>query len=157
MRFLCDEMLRGLGKWLRAAGYDTVIAEGGLPDRVIAASCATENRILLTKDRHLAATAKGVARVVLVAARGIDESAVVLRAALDLDWQHAPFTRCILDNQPLEPAPADLAARVPERSRSAGGPVRWCAECGRLYWPGGHVRRMQQRLAKWQDATGSRD
>ena len=106
-----------------------------------------ETRILLTKDRHLAATAKGVARVVLVAAGGIDEGAVVLRAALDLDWQHAPFTRCILDNRPLEPAPADLAARVPERLRSAAGPVQRCAECGRLDWPGGHVRRMQLRLA----------
>jgi len=140
-------MLRWLGKWLRAAGYDTMTAEGGVPDRVVAAHCAIETRILLTKDRHLAATAKGVARVVLVAAGGIDEGAVVLRAALDLDWQHAPFTRCILDNRPLEPAPADLAARVPERLRSAAGPVQRCAECGRLDWPGGHVRRMQLRLA----------
>jgi uncharacterized protein with PIN domain len=32
-------MLNGLGRWLRAAGYDTVIAAGGLPDRVIAARC----------------------------------------------------------------------------------------------------------------------
>ncbi|NIO40077.1 MAG: hypothetical protein GTO41_07735, partial [Burkholderiales bacterium] len=23
MRFLCDEMLKGLARWLRAAGYDT--------------------------------------------------------------------------------------------------------------------------------------
>jgi uncharacterized protein with PIN domain len=47
-RFLYDEMLKGLGRWLRAAGYDTVIAAGGLPDRVIAARCAEEDRVLLT-------------------------------------------------------------------------------------------------------------
>src|SRR5262249_53667807 len=29
-------------------------------------------------------------------------------------------------------------------------PLRVCPECGRLYWPGGHVRHMQQRLAAWQ-------
>jgi uncharacterized protein with PIN domain len=28
---LCDEMLKGLGRWLRAAGYDTVIAAAGFP------------------------------------------------------------------------------------------------------------------------------
>jgi uncharacterized protein with PIN domain len=29
---LCDEMLKDLGRWLRAAGYDTVIAAGaGFP------------------------------------------------------------------------------------------------------------------------------
>jgi uncharacterized protein len=153
MRFLCDEMLRGLGKWLRAAGYDTVIAEGGLPDRIVAARCAAEHRILLTRDRHLAATAAGTTRVVLVAGDGIDENAAALRTAIGIDWQHAPFTRCTVDNRPLELAPADFAARVPESSRTAGGPLRVCPGCGRLYWPGGHVRRMQQRLAKWQNAA----
>ena len=59
-RFLCDEMLRGLGRWLRAAGYDTVIAGGGIPDRALAARCAEEDRVLLTKDRQLAATVSGI-------------------------------------------------------------------------------------------------
>src|SRR5262245_24664374 len=30
-RFMCDEMMHGLGRWLRAAGYDTVFAHGDLP------------------------------------------------------------------------------------------------------------------------------
>jgi uncharacterized protein len=42
-------MLRGLGRWLRAAGYDTLIAERGLADRVLARRCAEEDRVLLTK------------------------------------------------------------------------------------------------------------
>jgi uncharacterized protein len=143
-------MLRGLGRWLRAAGYDTVIAAGGLPDRALAARCAEKDRILLTRDRDLAATAADIAPVLLISANDIDKAARALRAALDLDWQHAPFTRCVVDNRPLDAAPPDSAARVPERSRAAGGPLRVCPECGRLYWPGGHVRRMQQRLAAWQ-------
>jgi uncharacterized protein len=143
-------MLHGLGRWLRAAGYDTVIAAGGLPDRTLAARCAAEGRILLTKDRDLAGAAADTGPVLLVPGNGIDKAARALRAALDIDWQHAPFTRCIVDNAPLEAAPPCSVARVPERSRTAGGPLRVCPECGRLYWPGGHVRRMQQRLAAWQ-------
>jgi uncharacterized protein len=123
-RFLCDEMLHGLGRWLRAAGYDTVIAKGGIPDRELARRCAGEDRILLTKDRHLAATAAGIAPVVLVKGKSIDETARALRTALDIEWQHAPFSRCIVDNRPLEPAPPYLAMEVPERSRAAGGPLR---------------------------------
>jgi uncharacterized protein len=149
-RFLCDEMLRGLGRWLRAAGYDTVIAEGGLPDRALAKRCAEEDRVLLTKDKHLAAAVEGSAPVLLVPGDGIDAAARTLRTAIGIDWQHAPFTRCMVDNRPLEEAPPDLATRVPERSRAAGGPLRVCPECGRLYWLGGHVRRMQQRLVAWQ-------
>jgi uncharacterized protein with PIN domain len=148
-------MLRGLGRWLRVAGYDTLIAEGGLPDRLLAARCAEEDRILLTKDRELAATAAGVSKAVLITGTGVDDAALVLRDSLGIDWQCAPFTRCIIDNRPLEPAPSDFAARVPERSRAAGGPLRVCPDCGRIYWPGSHVRRMQQRLAEWQRATAS--
>jgi hypothetical protein len=35
-------MVHGLGRWLRAAGYDTVIAKGGIPDRELARRCAGE-------------------------------------------------------------------------------------------------------------------
>jgi uncharacterized protein len=154
-RFLCDEMLNGLGRWLRAAGYDTVIAVGGLSDRAIAARCAEEHRVLLTKDRRLATTIRGDAPVVLLPGGGIDEAARGLRGALGINWQHAPFTRCIVDNRLLEAAPPHSATQVPERSRAAGGPLRVCPECGRLYWPGGHARRMQQRLAAWQSEPGA--
>jgi uncharacterized protein len=153
-RFLCDEMLHGLGRWLRAAGYDTVIAAGGLSDRALATCCAEEHRVLLTKDRHLAATVRSTATVILLPGGGIDEAARALRIALDIDWQHAPFTRCLVDNRPLEAAPPHSVNQVPERSRAAGGPLRVCPECGRLYWPGGHVRRMHHRLAAWQSAAG---
>ena len=149
LRFLCDEMLRGLGRWLRAAGYDTLIADGGIPDRVVAERCAIEKRVLLTKDRHLAATVNGTVAVLLVPGDDTDAAAHALRSALGIDWQKAPFTRCLVDNRSLAPAPPELAMRVPERSRPAAGPLRVCPECGRLYWPGGHVRRMQQRLAGW--------
>jgi uncharacterized protein with PIN domain len=144
-------MLTRIGRWLRAAGYDTVIAEGGVSDRALVARGAEEDRVLLTKDRHLFAVAQGVVPVVLVTGDGIDETALGLRDALNVDWQWAPFTRCIIDNRLLVPASAHLAMRVPERSRAAGGPLRACADCGRLYWSGGHVRRMQQRLASWQN------
>jgi uncharacterized protein with PIN domain len=33
LRFLCDEMLAGLGRWLRIAGYDAAIAGPGRRDR----------------------------------------------------------------------------------------------------------------------------
>ena len=150
MRLFCDEMLARLGRWLRAAGYDTEIAAGGLPDRVLVAHCAAERRVLLTRDRHLAevATLRRVP-VLRLAAGTVEEQARALRIALSIDWQHAPFTRCLIDNAPLAPAPPDMAAQVPASSRAAGGPLRRCPACGRLYWPGGHVRRMQAKLAAW--------
>lgn len=148
VRLLCDEMLLRLGRWLRAAGYDTAIAAGG-DDAALIARCAAEDRILLTRDRHLAARAAGRAAVVRLADAAIEQQVHALKGELGIDWQKAPFTRCLLDNEPLDPAPPAAAAEVPPRSQAAGGPLRRCPLCGRLYWPGGHVRRMQARLADW--------
>ena len=146
VKLFCDEMLRRVGRWLRAAGYDTAIAEGGLADAAIIARCAAEARTLITRDRHLEARTRGRVPVVCLTADGVEAQARALRSALGIDWQFAPFTRCVVDNAPLEPAPPELMTEVPPDSRAAGGPLRRCPECGRVYWPGGHVRRMQARL-----------
>ena len=53
VRFLCDEMLVGLGRWLRIAGYDTAIADCGRRDRDLVEHAHAENRVLLTRDRRL--------------------------------------------------------------------------------------------------------
>ena len=149
MRLDCDEMLARLGRWLRAAGHDTAIAEGGLSDAALIARCAAEARILVTRDRHLAASAQGKVAVVRLAEGDITKQAQALRVAVGVDWQFAPFTRCLVDNTLLDPAPPAMAAQVPPSSRAAGGPLQICPECKRLYWPGGHVRRMLARLELW--------
>ena len=149
MRLMCDEMLLRLGRWLRAAGYDTAIAAGGMDDRALIASCAAEGRVLLTRDRLLAARAEHSISVVRLAGETIDDQARALSERLGIDWLRAPFTRCVIDNAVLAPAPSEAWAEVSPRSRDAGEPLRCCPECHRLYWPGGHVRRMLARLAEW--------
>src|SRR5205823_11431480 len=110
------------------------------------ARCAAEDRTLLTRDRHLAAIAESRVPVVRLTETDLAGQARALRAALGIDWMQAPFTRCLVDNAPLVPASPEMAEQVPPASRGAGGPLRLCSECGRLYWPGGHVRRMLARL-----------
>src|SRR4051794_21778550 len=75
VRLMCDEMLLRLGRWLRAAGYDTAIAEGGVDDAAVIARCAAESRVLLTRDRRLAECAEGCVSVLRLAEDTIDEQA----------------------------------------------------------------------------------
>lgn len=146
MRFLCDEMLVRLARLLRAAGYDTVLAEGGASDRALRDLAREEARILVTRDRDLARLAAPGS--VLITAPGVDAEARTLSRALPMDWSLAPFTRCVMDNTPLLEATADEVARMPEESRAMAGPFRACPTCGRLYWPGSHVKRMAERLER---------
>jgi uncharacterized protein with PIN domain len=151
VRLLCDEMLQGIGRWLRAAGYDTAIAREGLADADLLAQARAENRVLLTCDRALAA--QSGAAIVLLATESLDEAATALRKRLGIDWLHAPFSRCLLDNALLCEAGPAAVARLPETARTGPGPVTVCPDCGRIYWPGSHVRRMRARLGRWQRTT----
>jgi len=144
MRFLCDEMLASLARLLRAAGYDADLAMGGRRDEAILARAKAEARVLLTRDRRLASA--GGPGAVLLAEATAEAQARALSRALPIDWTLAPFTRCVVDNAPLRSATPEEVARMPQESRSRGGPFRACPVCGRLYWPGSHVKRMAARL-----------
>ena len=143
-------MLASLARWLRAAGYDTLLADSGTSDRSVLDACRIEGRTLVTRDRHLASHAGAAVSVLWLADNGLDSQAAALAATLGIDWMRAPFTRCLLDNHPLREATEAERESTPERARCLPGPFRVCPDCGRLYWPGSHVRRMQARLVQWQ-------
>lgn len=148
-RLLCDAMLASLARWLRAAGHDTGLAVPDEADRSVLDACLAEGRTLITRDRHLASHAGAVA-VAWLPDNGLDAQAAQLASTLGIDWLQAPFTRCLLDNHPLREATPSERGAVPERARDLPGPFRACPACGRLYWPGSHVRRMQARLVQWR-------
>ena len=150
MRLFCDEMLGATARWLRAAGYDATLAESGRPDAEILDQCRAEGRVLITRDRQLAHAGRPEVQTVLLTGDDPDGHAQALSEALGVDWALAPFTRCLVDNAPLEPAAAADLARIPEQSRVLPGPFRKCPRCGRVYWPGSHVRRMTAQLEQWR-------
>jgi len=143
MRFLCDEMLVRLARLLRAAGYDTYLAESGEPDAALIKVARKEGRILLTRDKRLAAAAD---ESVLIHGWGVEAEAHSLSRAVVMDWEFAPFTRCVIDNAHLRDAALDEIAALPDRAQELSGPFRVCPTCARAYWPGSHVRRMEAQL-----------
>ena len=144
MRFLLDEMLARLARLLRAAGYDVDLSQGGERDAAMAARAREEARVLVTRDRELAAAASPGS--VLLTDDDPHAQARALSAVLPIDWQLAPFSRCVMDNARLRPAMPEEIARMPADSRAGPGPFRACPACGRLYWPGSHVKRMGAKL-----------
>jgi uncharacterized protein len=155
MRLLCDEMLKGVGRWLRAAGYDVAIVDDGTHDNDLLARAAAERRVLLTCDRRLAGRVGPDAMVVVLGTESFDGAARELHEQLGVDWLHAPFTRCLRDNARLIPASEEAVAELPASARRGDGPIMRCPECSRVYWPGSHVRRMLAKLARAQ-AEGQR-
>ncbi|MBI5890565.1 MAG: hypothetical protein HZB47_07795 [Nitrosomonadales bacterium] len=149
-RFLCDEMLGQLCRYLRAAGYDTLFANNGHQDHMLLQQCHDEGRFFLTQDR-LVREHKAARGIALILPQGnTDQLAAILGTHFQLDWLGQSFTRCLLDNTPLLAADAASVASVPLDAVRPDEALTLCPACGRVYWQGSHFKRMRARLAKWQ-------
>jgi len=146
-RFAVDAMLGRLARWLRVLGYDTFY-ELSVADDVLVRTAREEDRILLTRDRHLLRELRPPRAHEV---RGDDplQQLRELVATLGLEPPAELFTRCLLCNAPLRILPREEALPLlPSGVRELAGPVRQCPRCGRLYWEGSHVRRMRAALER---------
>lgn len=149
-RFLCDEMLGQLCRYLRAAGYDATLASDGIRDRVLLQQCRAEARHFLTLDRRIQEHKAAAGVAMILHSPRLEDQVQILASRLGLDWLARAFTRCLVDNSPLFPASADQRERFPWLPAGAAEPVSACPRCGRVYWRGSHYRRMRERLEAWQ-------
>lgn len=151
-RFLCDEMLGHLCRYLRAAGYDTRLAREGASDAELLQQCHAEGRQFLTQDTliHEHKAARDVAFILPPA--DLNHLATLVTEHYQLDWLRQCFTRCLLDNTLLAAADEAALTRVPQDVLESGQQLSRCPTCGRIYWQGSHYKRMQSRLAAWQAA-----
>jgi uncharacterized protein with PIN domain len=144
MKLLCDEMLKGLARWLRTSGYDVAMEPDGQPDRHLVERALAEGRLLLTRDRYLSRIRNAERVVVFVEGNGLESCAREITSKLDIDWLLNPFSRCTLCNTPL--ITAERGGNVPNDVKHAF----LCPHCNKYYWQGGHVERMRHRLEHWQ-------
>lgn len=148
-RFLCDEMLQRLGRWLRAAGYDVAIARSGESDAVLMQQARYQGRLLLTRDKGLAEYRDADNYVVLLQGNTLQQLLQELSERLDIDWLYRPFTRCLECNTPLVVAPPEVVPRVPPESIREGEQLLYCPLCDKPYWNGSHVKRMRRQLQRF--------
>jgi uncharacterized protein with PIN domain len=142
MKLLCDHMLGSLARWLRFMGYDTAYPEPG-PDRTLIERARVEDRILLTRDKQLAARMEGA---VAVRSDDLEEQIREVAAVLRLQLVD-PLSRCSLCNEILDPLPLEeVEGLVPEGVRSRHHEFWRCSSCKRVYWQGSHWDKMIERL-----------
>lgn len=150
-RFLADEMLGTLARWLRMMGYDTEYARG-LLDAELLRAAETEDRILLTRDKQLAERAGD--RGLLIASVVLDEQLDQVVAAFRLSNDRT-MTRCTVCNGELEVVGAgEVAGKVPERVLEIRREFYVCPRCGQIYWKGTHWDRVEKKLER---VIGPRD
>lgn len=144
-RFAADAMLGRLARWLRALGFDTWHLPD-VDDHDLVARADAENRILLTRDRHLV-TYLRPRQALLLKSTSPQNQLLEVADRCHIGLTRDLFTRCLICNSPLrEATEQEIATLVPDQARTRQGPFLRCPGCGRVYWPGSHVRRMRDVL-----------
>lgn len=140
IRFVVNGHLRKLASYLRLAGFDALVLDD---DAAVGTTAARDGRVVLTRDRDLLKrNAIRYGRYV----RSTDPEAQLAEVfeQFELAERVEPFTRCLRCNEPVRSiVKADLADRVPPRSRARFEHFVVCPACNRVYWQGSHYERLR--------------
>jgi hypothetical protein len=143
MRFLCDQMLGSLAKWLRILGHDAAyVREGEGDDDRLLERAADEERVLLTRDKELADRAAGA---VLIEGTSLERQLRRVFDACDVEVSvDAMLSRCTVCNVPVVAVDkTEVRGDVPEHAYEMHERFWRCPSCGRVYWKGTHWDNMR--------------
>ena len=141
-------MLGRLARWLRILGYDTKYVTGENRFNSILESLH-ENRIILTRDRHLSANRAW--KLLLIEHGHFAQQLLQLTRELGLAVSRKQlFSRCAACNTPIEPVvnKADVRQLVPQYVYETAGDFSRCPACNRIYWHGTHRALLLADLEK---------
>lgn len=147
-RFILDIHLGQLARYLRLLGFDTLFPDHHHDDQDLAELAASQNRILLTRDRGLLKRSLVTYGYCL---RHRDPLAQ-LRAVLhryNLYAQIQAWPRCLRCNGQLHPIAKEAVwERLEPRTRLYYDEFQICQTCQQLYWKGSHYAPLQTFLAQ---------
>ena len=141
MKFIADVMLGRLVKRLRLLGFD-VLYDRMLSDNEIIRLSLEQDRTILTRDTGLAARPLAACHLFITSDQ-IQEQIDQVLASVPPHLDVRPLTRCTTCNERLIPiTKEDLHDRVPPYVYEKYSTFVQCTVCGRIYWQGTHVKKM---------------
>jgi len=155
-KFIVDNNVGKLVKWLRIMGYDTVFFDGTSDAQMISKALA-EKRVILTRDTQLVqrrVVTSGRLKAILITTDEPEAQMQRVIAALKLNCQFQPFTLCLECNQPLiERSKEEVKERVPPYVFRTQSQYMECPVCHRIYWRGTHWTAMSNTLKNFMQCS----
>lgn len=154
LRFIADAHLGGLAHLLRMTGFDTLY-DNHFEDSEIARIAASEQRIVLTRDRELLKR-REITHGCYVRAIRSSLQAREIFARLDLARSARPFSLCLTCNVPLQRIDKpDAQGRVPDGVFDRHERFVTCPHCRRVFWEGSHWKRMRELVDALTQGPGT--
>ena len=142
-RFVADVHLGSLARNLRLLGFDT-IWERCLDDDTIIGIASREHRIILTRDKGILKDGR-VTHGYWVRTTDPSKQLEEVVRVIDLVGAIRAYTRCMECNGELETVRRpEVAKSVPLQVFLVYRDFKRCRGCGRVYWKGSHLRRLNR-------------
>ncbi|HPY95783.1 MAG TPA: Mut7-C RNAse domain-containing protein [Candidatus Cloacimonadota bacterium] len=140
-KLMIDAHLGRLCKLLRFAGIDCKSAQH-LSEGAIISSCKRENRLFISRNKHLSAQIRTLPHLVLNETNIIPQLKEI-RHSLLFNIEDI-YTRCTICNNKLLPAliPSIRLQNMPEDPLN----LKICTHCNHFYWEGTHYQKMRITL-----------
>ncbi len=148
MEFICDSMLGGLARWLRAAGYDAEF-HYGIADRELVSLALTSGKTLLSSDGPMFernVIRNGQVRALFIP-RQLGKHEQLRFVLRELNLPLLPPRCMACGGELLEVAKHLIIEEAPPLAYRRCQQFWRCSRCGRLLWHGTHWRRICRRLA----------
>ena len=130
MKFLCDQMLGTLAKWLRVYGFDTFYANHEMNDNDLLKIAKEEKRVLITRDKTLAQISKREnLKTLNIQTIDIDEQLKIVLKHVEIN-QDKILSRCLLCNSVIEEIKKEkIRDKVPPRVFKNNEKFWYCKKC----------------------------
>jgi len=149
IRFIADNNVGKLAKWLRIIGYDTLFFEEKDDNKMIEIAL-NENRVILTRDTQLMKrrlVTEGKLKALLIEQDNSKAQLQVVMKNLALNCLSKPFSLCLECNQALIPrSKEEVQNSVPPYIFKTQNQYTECPACHRIYWQGTHWQAMIKEL-----------
>lgn len=149
MKFLVDQMLGTLAKWLRLAGIDTYYATQKISDDELLEIAKKQNRIMITRDKelHMRAKKKDISTLFTKSISLSEQLHLVFQSYPTITNEINPLTRCSLCNTSIQPIEKEkIKGEVPNRVYKQNTKFWHCPTCNHIYWRGTHYEKILEKI-----------
>jgi len=145
-KFIADDMLGKLAKWMRIMGCDVEYFPN-ITDKELAERAYRSKRIILTRDTLLIRRRKVKDNHFFVIGDSYKDQIRQVVKHFSIDPYAKILTRCILCNKSLiNIDKASIASKVPAYVYETQNIFEICPSCKRIYWNATHKERMAKQL-----------
>jgi hypothetical protein len=157
-KFIADNNVGKLARWLRLIGYDTLLLKQKDDGQMIKRALS-EDRVILTKDTQFMKrrlVTNGKLKTILIKQDDPRTQVQEVVKTLNLNYHFKPFSLCLECSQALIARDKEEVQNlVPDQVFKTQTQYTECPTCHRIYWQGTHWQAMVKKLQDLQ-AGGSK-